>query len=133
RNVGAKGKEKMRGDGLGICHAPVQWRATDPVSHVGDTSMKRVCTHCQRPFTPNDLSRDESRGMQAERKARGVEGVRLVYYRCPCGTNDIFVDILPRKDESTEDFDRRRAEMEIVVRKMHGGHAKAVVNPVAGR
>jgi hypothetical protein len=95
--------------------------------------MKRVCTRCQRHFTPEDLSRAESRGMEAERKARGLEGVRFVYYHCPCGTNDIFVDILPRPDEMREDFERRRAEMEALVRKMHGGNADAVVNPVAGR
>lgn len=95
--------------------------------------MKRTCTRCSRSFTPDDLAREESKGMEAERKARGLEGVRFLYYRCPCGTNDIFVDILPRADELMEDFERRRAEMEAVVRKMHGGHAVAVVVPVQGR
>jgi hypothetical protein len=95
--------------------------------------MKRVCTRCQRQFTPDNLARAESRGMEAERKANGLAGVRFLYYRCPCGTNDIFVDILPRPDELPFDFERRRAQMEAVVRKIHGGHTEAVVVPVAVR
>lgn len=95
--------------------------------------MKRVCTRCHRPFTPDDLAREETKGMEAERKARGLEGIRFLYYRCPCGTNEIFVDVLPRDDELMEDFERRRAEMEAVVRKMHGGQTHAVVVPVEGR
>jgi hypothetical protein len=81
--------------------------------------MKRECKHCGRPFTPADLSRTESRNMEAERKAAGLEGVRFLYYQCPCGTAEIFVDILPRAGESADDFDRRQAEMEAVVRGLH--------------
>ncbi len=95
--------------------------------------MKRVCTRCHRPFTPEDLARAESKGMEAERKAKGLEGVRFVYYHCPCGMNDIFVDILPREDEFQEDFERRRAEMESTVRAMHDERVEAVVMPVTRR
>jgi hypothetical protein len=98
--------------------------------------MKRDCTRCGRPFTPQDLARDESRNMEADRKAAGLEGVRFLYYRCPCGTDDIFVDILPRPDEPAQDFDRRRDEMEGVVRQMHSEHVDArvvsVKSPAAG-
>ncbi|HJZ91224.1 MAG TPA: hypothetical protein VKE40_10150 [Gemmataceae bacterium] len=89
--------------------------------------MKRECTRCGRPFTPNDLAREESRNMEAERKAAGLEGVRFLYYRCPCGMDDIFVDVLPRDDEFAEDFERRRAAMEAVVRRLHADHANARV------
>jgi hypothetical protein len=92
--------------------------------------MKRECKHCGRPFTPRDLARTESRNMEAERKAAGLEGVRFLYYRCPCGTADIFVDVLPRPDELAEDFDRRRAEMETVVRGLHGDQVEVQVVPV---
>jgi hypothetical protein len=96
--------------------------------------MLRECTQCRRAFTPPDLARDESRNMEAERKAAGLEGVRFLYYRCPaCGMNDIFVDILPRQDESDEDFRRRRDEMEDVVRQLHSDQTEAVVVPVARR
>src|SRR5262249_28768748 len=82
--------------------------------------MQRDCTHCGRSFTPRDLEREESRNMEAERKAAGLTGVRFLYYACPeCGGADIFVDILPRHDEPRAEFRRRRAEMEAVVRRLH--------------
>ena len=82
--------------------------------------MKRDCTQCGRPYAPHDLARSESRNMEADRKAAGLEGVRFLYYQCQCGTADIFVDILPLADEVVEDFEKRRAEMEAVVRRLHG-------------
>jgi len=98
--------------------------------------MKRECKHCGRPFAPADLARTEPKNMEAERKAAGLDGVRFLYYRCPCGTADIFVDILPRADELVEDFDRRRAEMETVARGLHGDRVEvqvvAVKAPGAG-
>jgi hypothetical protein len=95
--------------------------------------MMRNCTRCDRPFTPDDLARDESKGMESERKQMGLEGVRFVYYRCPCGMSDIFVDILPREDEVRADFERRRAQMEAAVRQAHGDRAEAVVVAVGKR
>jgi hypothetical protein len=92
--------------------------------------MKRECSRCGRPFTPQDLARTESRNMEADRKAAGLDGVRFLYYRCPCGTDGIFVDILPRPDEPAQEFDRRRDEMEGVVRQMHADHVEARVVPV---
>ena len=72
--------------------------------------MLRKCTRCARPFTPPDLSREESRGMEAERKALGLEGVRFLYYRCPaCEAIDVFIDVLPREGEFVEDYEARRA------------------------
>ena len=94
--------------------------------------MKRECTNCGRAFTPADLARTESKNMEADRKAAGLEGVRFLYYRCPCGTDDIFVDILPRPDELAEDFEHRQAEMEEVVRGLHGDRVAACVVPVRG-
>lgn len=94
--------------------------------------MQRECTRCSRPFAPQDLSRDDSRGMERERKAAGLEGVRFLYYHCPsCGTDDIFVDVLPLDGESAQDFQRRREELEAVVRRLHAegrpGSVEAVV------
>jgi hypothetical protein len=97
-------------------------------------AMLRECTRCRRPFTPPDLARDESRNMESERKAAGLQGVRFLYYHCPaCGINDIFVDILPRAEESDDDFQRRRKEMEEVVRHLHSDQTEAVVVPVPRR
>jgi hypothetical protein len=93
--------------------------------------MKRECTRCRRPFTPQDLAKEESKGMEAERKAAGLEGVRFLYYHCPaCEFDDIFVDILPCEGESPEDFHKRRDEMEAVVRQLNADRAAAVVVPV---
>ncbi len=95
--------------------------------------MRRECTRCRRPFAPADLARAESKGMEAERKAAGLEGIRFLYYRCPaCGTDDIFVDVLPRRGESPDDFRARRDEMEAVVRGLPRDHVEAVVVPVRG-
>jgi hypothetical protein len=45
--------------------------------------MMRECTQCHRPFTAVDLAKEESEGMEAERKARGLEGLMFQYYTCP--------------------------------------------------
>jgi hypothetical protein len=90
--------------------------------------MKRECTRCGRMFTPQDLCRADSRGMEAERKAAGLDGFRFLHYQCPaCSMSDIFVDMLPLDGESPEDFDRRRAEMEGIARGAHEEQAEAVV------
>jgi hypothetical protein len=90
--------------------------------------VKRTCAHCQRPFTPADLVREESKGMEAERKALGLEGLRFLYYRCPgCTYADIFVDVLQRDGEPAEAFARRRAELEGVVRQLHGDGVEVVL------
>lgn len=95
--------------------------------------MNRECTRCQRPFTPQDLSQTESRNMEAERKSASLDGVRFLYYCCPCGMNDIFVDILPLPNERQADFEKRRREMETVVRHMHSKEVEAVVVPVLAK
>jgi len=96
--------------------------------------MRRECTGCHRPFAPGDLARGESRQMEAERRAAGLEGVRFLYYSCPqCGTNDIFVDVLSRPGESPDDFDARRREMEEVASGLPRDVAEVVVVPVGLR
>jgi hypothetical protein len=93
-----------------------------------ETFMMRKCVHCQRPFTPPDLVREESRGMEAERKRYGLQGMRFLYYHCPdCGYDDIFVDVLSREGESAEDFQQRRAELEELVKQLHGEGVAVVV------
>ena len=93
--------------------------------------MHRECTRCKRAFAPPDLRREESRNMQAERKAAGLDGVRFLYYHCAdCGMNDIFVDIVPLESEPAEDYQARRAAMEEVVRGLHADGVDAVVVPV---
>jgi hypothetical protein len=93
--------------------------------------MQRECTSCTRPFAPADLDRAASRGLEADRKRAGLEGVRFLYYRCPaCGTGDIFVDVLPRDGEFVEDYERRRDEMEVVARGLCAEGVTAVVVPV---
>ena len=93
--------------------------------------MQRTCTRCRRQFAPADLSREDSKHMEAQRKTAGLEGVRFVYYHCPaCGMNDIFVDILPLETELAEDYEARRDAMEEVVRGLHADGVDAVVVPV---
>src|SRR5438105_2632851 len=90
--------------------------------------MKRTCSHCQRPFTPQDFVKEDSRGMEAERRALGLEGVRFLYYACPaCSYADIFLDIFPLEGESPEAFRGRKAELEATVNQLHDEqHAEQV-------
>jgi hypothetical protein len=95
--------------------------------------MRRTCTRCGRPFEAGDLVKDQSRQMEADRKAAGLDGVRFVTYRCPCGTEEVFIDVLPRDDELAEDFDRRRVAMEEAARRVRETGVEAQVVPVAPR
>jgi hypothetical protein len=95
--------------------------------------MRRTCTKCGRLFEPGDLAKDQSRRLEADRRAAGLGGVRFVTYRCPCGVEDVFIDVLPRDDELAEDFDRRRAAMEEAARRVQGDGVEARVVPVAPR
>jgi hypothetical protein len=96
-----------------------------------EPAMPRDCTRCHRPFTPADLSREETGNLEAGRKEHGLEGVKFVYFRCPaCGMNDIFVAILPLETELAEDYEARRGAMEEVVRTMHADGVAAVVVPL---
>jgi hypothetical protein len=89
--------------------------------------MLRQCTQCQRPYTSHDLAKEESKGMEAERKAQGLEGMLFRYYTCPaCNRADIFVDLSPVQGETAEDFQRRRAALEETVAKLRAD-AVAVV------
>jgi hypothetical protein len=90
--------------------------------------MHRTCTNCERPFTPKDLAREISKGMEAERRALGLEGVLFRYYQCPaCAHADIFVDVNPLPDEVPEDFFRRRRALEDAVRELHGERVEVVL------
>jgi hypothetical protein len=96
--------------------------------------MNRACFHCHRPFAPHDLRREDSRGMEAERKAAKIVGVRFLRYHCPaCETDEIFVDILPLDGEVPSDFEKRRHDMEEAARQMHSDHVDVAVVPVERR
>lgn len=91
--------------------------------------MMRMCTRCGRAFTPPDLAREESREMEAERRAAGLQGVLFRYYDCPaCGQADIFVDVAALAGETPEDFRRRRDDLETTVRELHADSVGVVVD-----
>ena len=99
--------------------------------------MDRTCTRCRRSFAAGDLDKSVSKGMEADRKSAGLEGIRFLDYLCPgCGTDSIFVDILPREGEAAEEYVGRKREMEKVVRSLHARRVNAVVvairEPVGG-
>jgi hypothetical protein len=69
--------------------------------------------------------------MESERKAAGLVGVRFLYYRCHgCGTEDIFIDVLPREGESPDDYATRYAAMLRAARDLHTEKTDVVVVPV---
>jgi hypothetical protein len=82
--------------------------------------MMRKCSHCGKAFTPQELGCEESKGMEAERKAQGLVGMLFRYYYCTaCGNADIFLDVRPAVGESDESFRHRKEELEVVVRHIH--------------
>jgi hypothetical protein len=93
--------------------------------------MSRPCTRCGRPYTLADLSREDTGNLEAERRAAGLDGVKFLYFHCPaCGTDDIFVAIVPLDTELAEDYEARRDAMEAVVRGLHSDSVGAVVVPL---
>ena len=83
--------------------------------------MLRKCTRCHKDFTPQELSREETKGMEAQRRALGLEGVLFLYYTCSaCAHADIFVDLHPLDGETDEAFRRRRDELEAVINGLEG-------------
>jgi hypothetical protein len=85
--------------------------------------MMRECSQCHKPYTVQEFVKEESKGMEAERKALGLEGVRFLYYTChECGHADIFVDVHPLESETEEAYRVRRAELEAAVQQMEGAN-----------
>lgn len=93
--------------------------------------MLRNCTHCHKEFTSQELSREETKEMEAERRALGLQGVLFRHYTCSaCGGSDIFVDILPRPDEPYDVFCARKAGLEAAIRvanRVYGDGVEAVL------
>jgi hypothetical protein len=90
--------------------------------------MQRECATCRRHFTPDDFVKEESKNMEAERKALGLEGVRFLYYACPdCGKDAIFLDLHHLEGESEEAFEKRRSELESAVAGVSADHVAVVI------
>jgi hypothetical protein len=90
--------------------------------------MKRYCTNCQAVFSPQDLEKDESKGLEAQRKAEGLQGALFRRYRCThCGYEDIFVDIAHLDGETAEAFQERVRSLEAKVRPLQGENVGVVV------
>ena len=88
----------------------------------------RECSHCHKSLSPQELAKEESKGMEAERKALGLQGVRFLYYNCAgCGYADIFVDVHPVLGEPAAAFRQRRQELESAVRQLHAERVEVVV------
>jgi hypothetical protein len=90
--------------------------------------MQRKCSHCHKEYTRQELAREETKGMEAERKALGLQGVLFRYYTCSaCGRADIFVDVHRLPEETEDDFLRRRDELEAAINQVHGKGVAAVL------
>jgi hypothetical protein len=90
--------------------------------------MRRKCTRCRKVYTPREFARAETKGMEAERRALGLQGVLFRYYGCSaCGHADIFVEILRLPGETEVAFRRRHAELEAAVNQVHADNVGAVL------
>jgi hypothetical protein len=91
--------------------------------------MYRECSHCHRPFTIRDFARAESKEMEVDRKAAGLEGVRFFLYTCPaCGKGDIFVELHHLGDKTDQDYQARRRAFQALVQKRRGCDIEAVLS-----
>jgi hypothetical protein len=101
-------------------------QGTEPVAG----PLERECSHCGQPLTLENLAREESEGMEAERLALGLQGVRFRYYQCPaCGYADIFVDVHPLAGETAQEYNQRRAALEDAVKQLHAEKVEVIVSP----
>lgn len=90
--------------------------------------MHRNCTNCHKPFSPQDLVRDTTKGMEADRKALGLDGVLFRYYLCSsCGQADIFVEVRRLENENDGAFRERRAALEVAVGQSHADQVEVVL------
>ena len=90
--------------------------------------MNRQCSRCGRTFTRDDFVREESRSLEADRKAARLQGVHFFDYHCPaCGNEDIFLDVVRLDGESTEQFEARKAELETTARQVRADRLGVVV------
>ncbi len=90
--------------------------------------MIRFCAHCGRQFSREDFVKEESQGMEADRRRWGLEGVRFLYYRCPaCRFDDIFVDLLELPGEGAEEFRQRRDALEEAARRINAEQVEIVL------
>ena len=90
--------------------------------------MNRQCSHCGRIFTRDDFVKEESRSLEADRKAARLQGVHFFDYRCPaCGNEDIFLDVVRLDGESAEEFEVRKAELEVTARGVRADRLEVVV------
>jgi hypothetical protein len=86
---------------------------------------KWKCSQCHNPLTPQELSREESRGMEADREVLGQHGVCFSYYICSaCRAANLFMDVHPVEGETYEEFRRRRDDLRGAVRQLDGAGAE---------
>lgn len=92
--------------------------------------MNRQCSCCRRMFTRDDFLREESRSLEADRKAARLQGVHFFDYRCPaCGNEDVFLDVVRIDGESDEEFQARKAELETAAEQARTDWLEVVVVP----
>jgi hypothetical protein len=90
--------------------------------------MNRLCSRCGRIFTRTDFLREESRNLEADRKAARLQGVHFFDYHCPaCGNEDVFLDVVRLDGESAEEFEARKAELEATARGVRAERLDVVV------
>jgi hypothetical protein len=90
--------------------------------------MNRQCSHCGRTFTRDDFFREESKNLEADRKAARLQGVHFFDYRCPaCGNEDIFLDVVRLDGETAEGFEARKAELEATARRVRADRMGVVI------
>jgi ribosomal protein S27E len=94
----------------------------------GGPIMNRQCSRCGRIFTRSDFVREESRALEADRRAAQLQGVHFFDYRCPeCRNEDVFLDVVRLEGESAAAYEARKAELEAKAREVRAEQLDVVV------
>lgn len=80
--------------------------------------MVRTCARCGQGLAAGRLDRNRSRRMEVDRAAAGLVGVRFAYYRCPCGVDDVFIDVFPVAGEAPGTLAHRLRAMKEAARRV---------------
>ena len=71
-----------------------------------------VCCACQTKLGRVDVLEEQSREMEAARRALGLEGIHFRYYCCPrCGHDNVFLVLTPLPGETHQELGERKSAL----------------------
>jgi hypothetical protein len=88
----------------------------------------KVCVHCLRRLSNENLLVRESLGMEEARASLGLHGVRFRYYSCSrCGHDSVFLEIVRLPGDTHQDLRARKDAMNQAAREFRAPHTTVLV------